>query len=1779
MLRRSRPRWLLTCYHLTLWACVAHLLGGVSAAQTPPAPHPLNAPGLHSGRGHFSVEPWEQIDTYSGGATIVLPSIVLPGDAGFDLQFTNMVSTKAGAAVGGFGPESVTWSEFRPQEPNPIIRDGTGTEHHTFATDVPGVFRTNQLWLYTEPESKLELPNGTTYYFGWGVHLRRVSQIRDRYNNVTDIEYVEEPAGSGIIARKIFRQWVQGQQRLTELVYDGPRLTAITTGGRTWEYHWTGDFLSLFVPPEGPAWQLSYEGSGALTTQIITVTTPTGGWVRYEPERLLVPETNGQEYTYAIRYRRSGGPAVQGGTWRLDYELQFQQCTVTGPDGRREYSHHFAGPTPVIGRIQTFEPDGSEEEGRLLEDRTFAWDSSTAAGTPDPYYVNTYPNDFLRWPNPTRPLPGLLTTKRDGKEYRTQFEYRDSDLKDYQNPWRVTEFGDFNRVTTYGYRHAFGNLYLRGAVESVAVSSQGETFSTTQQLDGVTGFVRGITQYGVTTTFAPDPHGNVASITDANAHTTSFAYAWGAVRQIATPAYSITRTINTDGTVKDETRRGFKTSFEYDGLGRERRRTPPLGHATLTDYSPDERTVTASRGTFWERTDLDGFGRLIKIEKATGSKVTKTYDAAGRMTFDSRPFYGAAGHGVSMTYDALGRVRSATDSADGSRTEHAYWQNTVTSTDALDKDTTQTWHFAGASLDGRLASVYDAESHTTSYGYDALGSLTSVTGPGGEQRSWHYNPRHQLESETHPESGQTTYTYDAAGLMWTRTEATGLVTEFSYDHNNRLREVRPIGQGGQYLTTFTYDDSDNRKTAVNGWVASSFDYDEANRLRRRTDVILGQTYVTDFTPDDHDNVREITYPARLPGGARRVVRYDYVANRVSKVYEPDGRVYADQIQYEASDALRGYNSGNGLPHAMTEDNRGRPRTVSVGAFLGLTYDYDLMGNVIAIRDGRTGYDQAFPLYDNLHRLRRATGPWGEVQFTYSASGNRETKTLNGAETVYTTHPTTQRLEGTSGAQAEAFLYWPNGGVRQDGLGSYTYTPMGMLARAALSAGLTMDFGYDADAMRKVRAWSGQDRHYVHGPGGVLLTEYQRTGTGAVKWLRDYIYLGTRAIASVSSGPSVAFTSASSTVAEPGTASIAVVLTTPDGGTASQAVVATYSTANGSATAGADYTAAPAGSSVTFPAGSANGSTQTILVPVLHDVMDEADETFLVQLAGSGAGTHTVTITDNDPPPALSVHDVSLAEGQTGTTPFNVTVSLNGLSGRPVSFTYATAAGTASAGVDFTPVSGTATIAPGAPSVIVPVPVVGDTLIEGDETFTVTIIGEPSNATIADGQGLGTIINDDTRRQWYFAEGSTGHGLFDQDLLVVNPHATVSANLTIQYRLPNGTSVPQSVTVPPQRRHTIRVDSVPGVTSTDNAAFVSVTTGADVVVERAMYWSNAEQRGGHHALGARAPAIDWYFAEGYTGFETYLTLANPHASQVTVDVTYYVPNRESQPTVVSIGPYARHTVWVNGVVGAGLDVSARVHARTLPIVAERAIYWNNWEGGHVERGITEPRTRWLFAEGTVRTAEYNFETYLLLWNPGSVAAVATVRFMQGGGQPVVTKTYPLAPGRRQTVAVGTLPEFPGTHHFATQVDSDQPIVAERAMYWSNWVEGHAAMGNPDPALQWWFADGAQGTVDGLPRDTFLLVFNPQPADLALRATFFREGEAPVIREYTVGAQRRFTLHAGSVPELASRRFGVTLEAITTPTVPVKQPFVAERAVYWGTGWYGAHASAGSPSSVQ
>ena len=186
----------------------------------------------------------------------------------------------------------------------------------------------------------------------------------------------------------------------------------------------------------------------------------------------------------------------------------------------------------------------------------------------------------------------------------------------------------------------------------------------------------------------------------------------------------------------------------------------------------------------------------------------------------------------------------------------------------------------------------------------------------------------------------------------------------------------------------------------------------------------------------------------------------------------------------------------------------------------------------------------------------------------------------------------------------------------------------------------------------------------------------------------------------------------------------------------------YATADGTAEAGADYTAASG--TLTIDSGSRTG---TISVPVLDDEIDEPDESFTVTLSGATNATiadsqGAATITDNDePPPAtpsLGIDDISIDEDEENA---RFTVTLSNAFNQPVTVDYATTDGTAEAGSDYTATTGTLTIGTGFLTGTIPISVLDDTDDEPDETFTVTL-GNPVNATISDAEGLGTIVDND-----------------------------------------------------------------------------------------------------------------------------------------------------------------------------------------------------------------------------------------------------------------------------------------------------------------------------------------------------------------------------------------------------------------------------------------------------
>jgi ribosomal protein L35AE/L33A len=233
--------------------------------------------------------------------------------------------------------------------------------------------------------------------------------------------------------------------------------------------------------------------------------------------------------------------------------------------------------------------------------------------------------------------------------------------------------------------------------------------------------------------------------------------------------------------------------------------------------------------------------------------------------------------------------------------------------------------------------------------------------------------------------------------------------------------------------------------------------------------------------------------------------------------------------------------------------------------------------------------------------------------------------------------------------------------------------------------------------------------------------------------------GSGTIADNDATPSLAINNV--TVTEGNTGTVSAVFTVSLSAASGQTVTVNYATANGTAVAPADY-AATSGA-LTFSPGT---TTRQITVLVNGDTLDEASETFNVNLSAATNATiadsqGVGTITDNDTAPTLRINDISIAEGNSGTKTATFTVTLSAASGQSVTVHYATANGSASSSSDYNAASGTLTFAAGTTTQTISVTIRGDQSRESNETFVVNL-SAATNATIADSQGVCTILNDD-----------------------------------------------------------------------------------------------------------------------------------------------------------------------------------------------------------------------------------------------------------------------------------------------------------------------------------------------------------------------------------------------------------------------------------------------------
>jgi len=241
--------------------------------------------------------------------------------------------------------------------------------------------------------------------------------------------------------------------------------------------------------------------------------------------------------------------------------------------------------------------------------------------------------------------------------------------------------------------------------------------------------------------------------------------------------------------------------------------------------------------------------------------------------------------------------------------------------------------------------------------------------------------------------------------------------------------------------------------------------------------------------------------------------------------------------------------------------------------------------------------------------------------------------------------------------------------------------------------------------------------------------------------------------------------------------------------------------------GNDYVAV---GSVTILAGETDA---TFTIDTVNDNIAEGDEDFTVSIDTitdggledvrvSNNDSVTTTIEDNDTV-EISINDAPTVDESAGTMTF--TVTLSNPSDAPVTVDYASQDGTATAGLDYTAVTGTLTFAPGETTQTITVPVTDDYLAEGSETLDM-VLSNPSNATIADGVGLGIIVDE------------------------ASPSAedTISVTLEGPATVAEGATATYTVTLSEAAVTDMIVDVVTGHIDTDNGDLVPVTQQVTIV---------------------------------------------------------------------------------------------------------------------------------------------------------------------------------------------------------------------------------------------------------------------------------------------------------------------------------------------------------------
>ena len=267
-----------------------------------------------------------------------------------------------------------------------------------------------------------------------------------------------------------------------------------------------------------------------------------------------------------------------------------------------------------------------------------------------------------------------------------------------------------------------------------------------------------------------------------------------------------------------------------------------------------------------------------------------------------------------------------------------------------------------------------------------------------------------------------------------------------------------------------------------------------------------------------------------------------------------------------------------------------------------------------------------------------------------------------------------------------------------------------------------------------------------------------------------------------------------------------------------------------------------------------------------------------------------------------------------------------------------------------------------------------------------------------------------------------------------------------------------------------------------------------------------------------------------------------------------------------------TVTFNGAEAAVISWSDTLVEAVVPSDATTGpvqVRQSNGDSNEVEFTVVLSKT-WFFAEGTTRdnAIDGSYDEWICLQNPGTVDANVVLTYMLDDG-PIETQNVTVDKESRTTVSVND--RLGPDRDVSTMVESDQPILPERPMYFNyrnKWTGGHDVMGLPAPRDTYFFAEGTTrgNYIDGY-FEEWLCIQNPGNTDAEVTITYMLGTGQNIEKKYPVGKTSRETVDVN---------LDVGPDQDVSIVVDSTEPIVVERPMYFNyhNKWTGGHDVVGA-----